>query len=194
MQLQVRNSDARSFYIISVSSFVGLAIAIAWTDLVSLFFDVLKEDFPILSLFGGLIASIIVTIVALLVGLTLVNRLETKLQKAEKMVDGGAYWRAIYFDADNNFNGKIRYFTLDSLEKRVLKRVLIKDLKQEGQDIELSIDGEFGKERIMLSPITRTEYEKRTEKPREEIEELEEGMIHEESLQLQPQIVPKTKS
>ncbi len=188
LQLHVRNSDARSFYIISVSSFVGLAIAIAWTDLVSLFFDVLKEDFPVLSLFGGLIASVIVTAVALLIGLILVNRLETDLQKAEKMVDGAEFWRAIYFDADNNFFGKIRYFTLADLEKRVLKRVVINKLKKDGQDVELDIDSEDGIEKVLLSPVPKSEYEKEIETPMQEQEELKEDMLPKNKLFFQPKL------
>jgi len=84
-----KNESARRFLVSFVAGFVGMIIALAWNNILAEIISLLAEDFPILSLFGGLIAAILITVLVLAIALSFFNNLNEKEEpsKAEQQED-----------------------------------------------------------------------------------------------------------
>lgn len=59
-----------------VASFVGMIIALSWNNILKHLIDLLKENYPILSLLGGAVGALLVTVITLQIAILFVRNYE----------------------------------------------------------------------------------------------------------------------
>jgi|GEM_PF-5298878 len=67
--LQAKTEKAQSFILGVVSGFVGMIIALAWNNILVTFIDLVGKKFPILSLCGGVVGAVLVTVFSIWLGM-----------------------------------------------------------------------------------------------------------------------------
>lgn len=164
-KFNIKSSETRRYIGASVASFTGMIIALSWNDLLQNFIDVLKESFPFLSLFGGLLVAIFLSFVAIFVGILFLNSLENSERKVESLIDSSLYWCIDFYNHDQTLKRKTRYFTLQDLEKRIITQMNFQNIEKNGNTIRLEAQDEIARYVLVLTPIEKEEYQKNTEKP-----------------------------
>jgi hypothetical protein len=164
-KFNIKSSDTRRYVGQTVASFSGMIIALSWNDLIQNFVDVLKEEYPILSLFGGTFAAILLTIVAVGLGILFLNSIDSRERKMEMNVDASRYWKIDFFNRLKSEHIKTRYFTLSEVENRIFNQMNCKNGEYQDNKILFTAEDEFHHYNIELIPIEKSEYEKNTEKP-----------------------------
>ncbi len=84
---KVKSDHSARFLIRVVGSFVGMIIALSWNNILASAISVLSQRAPILSLFGGLVAAILVTWLVLTLGIRFFNKMVIAEEKLEQGKD-----------------------------------------------------------------------------------------------------------
>lgn len=164
-KFNIKGSDTRWYVGQTVASFSGMIIALSWNDLLQNFVDVLKEDFPILSIFGGVFAAALLTIIAVGLGILFLNSLGNTDKKVEQIIDASKHWKVDFFDRRGIFIKKTRYFTLSDLQENILNQFHIQNIETENNTIKIQGEDEFHGYILKLIPIKKSEYEENSAQP-----------------------------
>lgn len=156
-KFNVKSSDTRRYVGQTVASFSGMIIALSWNDLLQNFIDVMKDDFPILSIFGGLFAAVLLTFVAIMLGILFLNSLGNNDKKIEQLIDASKYWKVEFFNRTGEILKKTRFFTLNDLQKHVINQIHSHDVRSEENKITIQGEDEFHGYMLNLIPIEKAE-------------------------------------